>query len=315
MKRLVGGDYLLDLSSIELEESEDGSTKTNITDSDVLEQLTNLKKYINNPEMAKPVWVKLKNGENDELVIARGTFSVIDTGEFEICVQLDGYKLVIFIEFTQATLDDDTPIDDWYIDTNDAKYLFTSDAQNVKATIEDADFGDVELAGDLSVGGDASVTGDLSVTGKINSAWEYEKSLTINPDWLNGLTLVSSFAKLQVKNGVVYIVISALLKNETENAITTPNNASIFNESGLPNDICAKIYRKDGTKVSENVGDVSNIISKRAYTSNVSGGALTNFDTSLNSNAVNGMFLYPRSQFTLNADASVCFDYRTFITL
>ena len=144
MKRLVGGDYLLDLSSIELEESEDGSTKTNITDSNVLEQLTNLKKYIKNPEMAKPVWVKLKNGENDELVIARGTFAVVDTGEFEICVQLDGYKLVIFIEFTQATLSDDTPIDDWYIDTNDAKYLFTSDAQAIAGQL--ADFtGDVKI--------------------------------------------------------------------------------------------------------------------------------------------------------------------------
>lgn len=136
MKRLVGGDYLLDLSSIEIEESVDGTTKTNITDSDVLEQLTNLKKYIKNPEMAKPVWVKLVNGENDELVVARGTFSVVDTGEFEICVQLDGYKLVIFIEFTQATLSDNTPIDDWYIDTNDAKYLFTSDAQNIGAISE-----------------------------------------------------------------------------------------------------------------------------------------------------------------------------------
>lgn len=136
MKRLVGGEYLLDLSSIELEESEDGSTKTNITDADVLAQLTNLKKYVKNPEMAKPVWVKLKNGENDELVIARGTFAVVDTGEFEICVQLDGYKLVIYIEFTQVTLDDNTPIDDWFIDTNDAKYLFTSDAQNIGAISE-----------------------------------------------------------------------------------------------------------------------------------------------------------------------------------
>lgn len=136
MKRLVGGDYLLDLSSIEIEESVDGTTKTNITDSDVLEQLTNLKKYVKNPEMAKPVWVKLKNGENDELVIARGTFAVVDTGEFEICVQLDGYKLVIFIEFTQVLNSDDVPMEDWYIDTNDAKYLFTSDAQNIGAITE-----------------------------------------------------------------------------------------------------------------------------------------------------------------------------------
>ena len=94
-KKLVGGDYLLDLSSIEIEQSEDGETYTNITDADVLEQLTNLKKYVPNPQMAKPVWVKLKNGENDELVVARGTFANVGTGEFEICVQLNGYKLII----------------------------------------------------------------------------------------------------------------------------------------------------------------------------------------------------------------------------
>ena len=162
MKRLVGGEYLLDLSSIEIEESEDGTTKTNITDADVLEQLTNLKKYVSNPNGIKPVWVKLKNGETDELIVARGTFAVVDTGEFEICVQLNGYKLIISIEFTQALNEDDEPIDDWYIAENDAKYLFTSDAQNVKSTIEDADFGNVELAGDLSVGGDLSVTGSIN---------------------------------------------------------------------------------------------------------------------------------------------------------
>ena len=135
-KRAVGGEYLLDLSSIEIEESEDGTTKTNITDADVLEQLTNLKKYVSNPNGIKPVWVKMKNGETDELIVARGTFANVDTGEFEICVQLNGYKLVISIEFTQVLNEDDEPIDDWFIDTNDAKYLFTSDAQNIGAISE-----------------------------------------------------------------------------------------------------------------------------------------------------------------------------------
>lgn len=134
-KKLVGGDYLLDLSSIEIEQSEDGETYTNITNADVLEQLTNLKKYVPNPQMAKPVWIKLKNGENDELVVARGTFANVGTGEFEICVQLNGYKLIISIEFTQALNEDEQPIDDWYIAENDAKYLFTSDAQNINALV------------------------------------------------------------------------------------------------------------------------------------------------------------------------------------
>ena len=217
MKRLVGGDYLLDLSSIELEESEDGSTKTNITDSDVLEQLTNLKKYISNPEMAKPVWVKLKNGENDELVIARGTFAVVDTGEFEICVQLDGYKLVIFIEFTQVLNSDDEPLDDWYIDTNDAKYLFTSDAQNVKATIEDANFGDVALAGDLSVGGDASVTGDLSVTGSING----EENPSIKPIYCHPLTIYTGNVDIVIANENYSLLATAMIFNNDDEEIDT----------------------------------------------------------------------------------------------
>lgn len=147
MKRLIGGEYLLDISSIELAKSVDGTTKTNITDASIIEQLTNLQNYIANPNMAKPIWIKLYNGETDELVIARGTFANVDTGEFEICVHLNGYKLVIYIEFTQVLNGDNVPMEEWYIDTNDAKYLFTTDAQNVKATIEDEDFANVTFAG------------------------------------------------------------------------------------------------------------------------------------------------------------------------
>ena len=239
MKRLVGGDYLLDLSSIELEESEDGSTKTNITDSDVLEQLTNLKKYINNPEMAKPVWVKLKNGENDELVIARGTFSVVDTGEFEICVQLDGYKLVIFIEFTQVLNSDDEPLDDWYIDTNDAKYLFTSDAQNVKATIEDANFGDVELVGDLSVGGDLSVTGDVSgdaITG--NSIIENMAGYSFETPSVEHFTQTGVYAGI-VKNGNKLTLCYAVNVQQDGDL---PASTISFAKFNLPSDIASKLY-------------------------------------------------------------------------
>ena len=130
MKKLVGGDYLLDLTPIVIEQSDDGNY-TNITNAEVLEQLTNLKKYVKNPSMVKPVWVKMKNGETDELIVARGTFAVVDAGEFEICIIVDGYKLKLHIEFTQAELEDHTPIDDWYIDTNDAKFIFTSDYKRV----------------------------------------------------------------------------------------------------------------------------------------------------------------------------------------
>lgn len=137
MNRSVGGEILIDLLPIELEESVDSETFTNITEQSIIEQLTNLKQYINNQKMIKPVWVKLLNGEDDKIVVVKGQLSkVVDQPEFDIEVSIKGYTLTIHVEFTQVTLSDDTPIDDWYIDTGDAKYLFTSEAQNIGAISE-----------------------------------------------------------------------------------------------------------------------------------------------------------------------------------
>lgn len=246
MKRLVGGDYLLDLSSIELEESEDGSTKTNITDSDVLEQLTNLKKYISNPEMAKPVWIKLKNGENDELVIARGTFAVVDTGEFEICVQLDGYKLVIFIEFTQVLNSDDEPLDDWYIDTNDAKYLFTSDVQALAGQL--ADFtGDVEITGDATFNGDIDVDANSKVKIFENIVDKAGNHRFIEGDItpVTALEDVVPFAHWSLSGSHLMLVLC--IYNTTESDITISGASGLSTAINLPQWIKDKIYPMGNT--------------------------------------------------------------------
>lgn len=131
MKRLVGGDYQLDLSHIEIEESADGVTYTSITDKSVLDQLTDLKSFIGKSGMMKPVWVKLLNGETDEIVVTRGSLSTSDGVTFLIKVLLVGFILTLSVEFTQAETEDHTPLDDWYIDTNDAKYILISDAQAI----------------------------------------------------------------------------------------------------------------------------------------------------------------------------------------
>lgn len=155
-KRLVGGDFLLDVSSIELEET---STLTNITDKDVISQLTNLKKFIPNPSMIKPIWVKLLDNDG-KLVVARGSLSVVDADEFELDVILNGYTLKIHVKFTQVLNEDDDPIDDWYIATNDAKYLFTT---NNFATFKVADVKNIDgeilsqlKCGDIIIKEDAS---------------------------------------------------------------------------------------------------------------------------------------------------------------
>lgn len=143
MGKLVGGEYLLDLTPITIAESVDGETYTNITNQNVIKQLTNLKEYIRNPKAIKPVWVKFVNDEDDAVIVTRGSLAIVDDGEFDIDVSIKGYTLKIHVEFTQATLSDSTPIDDWYIDTNDAKYLFTSDAQNIGAVLGDTESGTI----------------------------------------------------------------------------------------------------------------------------------------------------------------------------
>ena len=135
MKRLVGGDYLLDLSPIEIEESVDGETYTSITDKSVLDQLTGLKAFIGKSGMIKPVWVKLLNGETDELIVTRGSLSTSDGVTFLIKVLLVGFILTLSVEFTQAETEDHTPLDEWYIDDNDAKYILVSEAQLVASII------------------------------------------------------------------------------------------------------------------------------------------------------------------------------------
>ena len=125
----------MDMSPIEIEESVDGATYTEITDKAVLDQLTGLKTFIGKSGMIKPIWIKLLNGETDELIVTRGSLSAVDSNIFEICVPLDGYKLKISVEFTQMLNEDDEPLNDWYIDGGDAKYILVSDTQSVASII------------------------------------------------------------------------------------------------------------------------------------------------------------------------------------
>ena len=127
---------MLDISHIEIEESVDGETYTEITDKSVLDQLTGLKAFIGKSGMIKPIWIKLLNGETDELTVTRGSLSTSDGTTFLIKILLAGFILTLSVEFTQMVNEDEDPIDDWYIDSGDAKYILTSEAQEIGAISE-----------------------------------------------------------------------------------------------------------------------------------------------------------------------------------
>lgn len=126
-KRLVGGEFLLDLSMIALATSDSSESFTAITNQEVLTQLTDLKTYVKNQKSIKPIWVKLK--DNDSFIVTRGELQKVNNQpNFVLVINANGKLLTIKVEFTQVLNDDDVPMDDWYIDTNDAQYnLYVSD--------------------------------------------------------------------------------------------------------------------------------------------------------------------------------------------
>ena len=149
----------------------------------------------------------------------------------------------------------------------------------------------------------------------IEGKWEYELDLTLKDTWLNGLTANDYYAKLMIKNGVAYMVISVILANETEASISTTNNTTIT-EFNLPENVSAKIFRKNGVPVSENYSEsTENILTKVAYSSTVGGATMTSVNVALNSAVANNIYLFARSNFSVDANSKKAFDFRLFITL
>lgn len=122
-KRLVGGEFLLDLSMMSFVASVDAETFTAISNAEVLSQLTDLKTYVKSQKSIKPIWVKMKDSES--YFVARGELQkVINQPNFVLVIKAKDKILTIQVEFTQVLNEDDVPMDDWYIDTGDAGYNF-----------------------------------------------------------------------------------------------------------------------------------------------------------------------------------------------
>lgn len=273
MGKLVGGEYLLDLTPITIAESVDGETYTNITNQNVIKQLTNLKEYIRNPKAIKPVWVKFVNDEDDAVIVTRGSLSIVDDGEFDIDVSINGYKLKIHVEFTQVLNDDNVPIDDWYIDTNDAKYLFTSDAQSIGAITELPIFENIVDKD----GNKRFIEGNVDI------------------ETITGVT--KDYGKWSLSGTHLFIVLALSLENTTD-----LTNGQLLSSIELPSWICDKIVTLWSTAI------VLNVFSARAndWTEQI-------FSAYLGKESETNITIRKSGALTLNADRKVRIIYDLLI--
>lgn len=214
MKRLVGGDIQLDLSPIEIGESLDGVTYTSITDKSVLDQLTDLRSFIGKSGMMKPVWVKFLNGETDELILTRGSLSTSDGTTFLIKVLLVGFILTLSVEFTQAETDDHTPLDEWYIDSNDAKYILVSSTQSLAQELADFE-GDVSITGDVFITGDTEFDGDVKCLENITDAQGHKRFIEIEGTSLSQEGVSISYCKASLSGTHLMLVCAGTIADET----------------------------------------------------------------------------------------------------
>ena len=144
--RLNGGEFLLDLTALSLTDS---ASSVTISNTDVLSQLTDLKTYIRNQKAIKPVWIKFFDDDSDEIVVARGEIrKLLDDLEFDLFISSKGRTLSIHVEFTQMVDANSNPLDDYYIASGDASYVFTSE-QPIFEEIVDKDGHQRFIDGDI----------------------------------------------------------------------------------------------------------------------------------------------------------------------
>ena len=157
MKRLSGGLVLLNLTAISLGLT---SGEVNITDAGILEELKELRQFIDvNRDFSKgfknlkPILIEYRSNASKFNGITQANLSFnTDALHMSIganTIQADGKLLVITINVV-------------YEYTDYVGYTIKSAKLKAYDTIAD---GDATFTGDVGVGGDLAVTGDLSVTG------------------------------------------------------------------------------------------------------------------------------------------------------
>lgn len=146
--------------------------------------------------------------------------------------------------------------------------------------------------------GDVAVSGDVVLSGKLSVGTpNYSGTFVPKQDIPEGLEWgENSYLKFEVYGNILYVVIEAQIKNTTENAITT--GALSFLIESLPDSLCEKIIRRDGTNLKVNYsslaiitqvparrGTTTDVMVLNSYSANSMGGYFNSFSLGANSDA------------------------------
>ena len=157
---MKGGYQIIDIRKLNLTLS--NSTQS-ITDAEILEQLRNLRAYIQKGhDFTKPldnalkcIQIRYRDQKNGEKLEAC-QWANIETSNNSLTYEIKTKNLMIEVVFEEKT----DEYSNKYYDIKTAKYLY-----NHNEIVE----GDLDVSGDISIGGDAEIEGDLSVGGDIES--------------------------------------------------------------------------------------------------------------------------------------------------
>lgn len=250
---MLGGYQILDLRGIDLEI---GTVASDITDSNVLNQLLKLRDYIDKAynfskpleNQLKPVLIRFRDKKANEKTEGAvfGELSVVDNYySFKVTARISG-ALILTINVTFEEVANGYGNYEWVID--DATILLEDVIEALHGNIS-LD-GDLDVSGDVEIGGDLDVTGDANIFEKIKDADGHARFIEgdIEIEDIEGVTQV--YGKWALSGTHLLIVVAGQIADETV------MEYGKFADINLPQWILDKIYPVYATAIERKAFDI-----------------------------------------------------------